>query len=76
MLDFTLLKNLEYIYLISFRAWCEINKAKSRFISIRQSKDIENLQSNAFKKYGVILNEEDKSLGYLVEPILKLSEKI
>lgn len=73
MLNLNDIKQLEYIYLISFRAWCEINKAKARFISVRVSNELSCIQSSSFKKYGVTLNEEDKNLAYLVEPILKIS---
>lgn len=68
------------MYLITFRAWCDIHLAKKTFEKRSSSSTIKSIRvdKKSFEKDIKEFNfsEDDKTLGYLVDPVFKAGDII
>lgn len=75
------LENVELFYMLSFRAWCEINTVlrtfnQKKYILKNRERNSSYKRMKSIEKIEFVFNPDDMNLKYLVEPMIKLSTKI
>ena len=77
-----ILWNVELMYLLTFRAWCDINKVMRTF-NYKKIQEEGNTKMNKRNKRAAVVqkiqfqfNSDDVNLKYLVQPMIKLFNKV
>lgn len=79
LLDLEDITKMEFMYFVTFRAWCDIHIAEREFIVFVEDGQVSPKKGddmNKLRRREFLEETADKNIKYLVEPMFKAGDKI